>query len=291
MTINDEEIKKAKIEWYSRKKCVENYYSDRFIESLGRIRDDVQKKIVLNNVHGKVLDAGCGPGRFTFLIAKKKGIDNVIGIDASTEMLTFATQKMESGNCLKVKFVKGDIQLLPFKENTFDSIVCVHVLFHLPQYSEILKEFVRVLKPGGWVIVQMNSSNHINFFAHNSILKMLIKLIGKEKLQSKNVHPSPNPENPLLDFYNYISLNECQDILKKAGAKKVKKYTCDFPNSIWLTNGLLGSGKWINKLLNIKLIFNLFSFFEVYIFRYLPTSLGPMYFIIAEKNSVKSSES
>jgi len=282
MSSRDDEIKKAKIEWYSRKECVQNYYSDRFIEPLGRIRDDVEKKIVLKNVYGKVLDAGCGPGRFTLPTTKQKRVSHVIGIDISTEMLKFAKKKAAQEKITNIEFVKGDIQFLPFKNNTFDSVISVHVLFHLPQYAEIVKEFVRVLKPGGRLIVDMDNGDHPVFLKNNLIIQTLATLIGKDRIKSKNITP-PNPENPYLDFYAQVSLDECRDVLKEAGAKLIAKYTFDFYNSIWLTNGLFGSGKWINKLLSIKLIFKLFSFLEVYIFRYLPTSLSSRYFIIAEK--------
>ncbi|UCH72353.1 MAG: hypothetical protein JSW62_02050, partial [Thermoplasmatales archaeon] len=56
-------IKDAKIARYSQKKTVEEYYSERFNEPIGLIRDVVEKKIVLDNAFGKVLDGGCGPGR------------------------------------------------------------------------------------------------------------------------------------------------------------------------------------------------------------------------------------
>ncbi len=282
MSSRDDEIKKAKIEWYSRKKCVQNYYSDRFVEPLGRIRDDVEKRIVLKNVYGKVLDAGCGPGRFALPIAKQKKGYYVIGIDTSSEMLKFARKTAKQERITNIEFIKGDIQFLPFKDNTFDSVVSVHVLFHLPQYAEILKEFIRVLKPHGRIIVDVDSGDHPDFLTKNLLIQTLATLIGKDKIKSNNITPQ-NPENPDLDFYAQIPLNECRNILEKAGAKLITKYTFDFPNSIWLTNSLFGSGKWINKLLSIKLIFKLFSFLEVYIFRYLPTSLSPRYFIIAEK--------
>jgi len=51
--------------------------------------------------------------------------------------------------------VKADICDLPFKENQFDVILCNHVLEHIPNDKKAMKELFRVLKPGGWAILQV----------------------------------------------------------------------------------------------------------------------------------------
>ncbi len=51
--------------------------------------------------------------------------------------------------------IHGDITNLPFKENTFDCILCNHVLEHIENDSLAMKELFRVMKPGGYGIVQV----------------------------------------------------------------------------------------------------------------------------------------
>ncbi len=51
--------------------------------------------------------------------------------------------------------VKADICALPFKDNSFDVILCNHVLEHIPEDSKALSELYRVLKPSGWGIFQI----------------------------------------------------------------------------------------------------------------------------------------
>jgi len=51
--------------------------------------------------------------------------------------------------------VKADICDLPFKENQFDVILCNHVLEHIPNDKKAMQELFRVLKPGGWAILQV----------------------------------------------------------------------------------------------------------------------------------------
>lgn len=50
--------------------------------------------------------------------------------------------------------VKMDIHAIPFPDNTFDVIFCNHVLEHVDDYPQAIRELRRVLKPGGWGIVQ-----------------------------------------------------------------------------------------------------------------------------------------
>lgn len=51
--------------------------------------------------------------------------------------------------------VKADICDLPFKENQFDVILCNHVLEHIPNDKKAMQELFRVLKSGGWAILQV----------------------------------------------------------------------------------------------------------------------------------------
>src|SRR6056297_890629 len=51
--------------------------------------------------------------------------------------------------------IKADICNLPFKDDSFDVILCNHVLEHIPNDTQAIKELYRVLKPGGWGIFQI----------------------------------------------------------------------------------------------------------------------------------------
>ena len=51
--------------------------------------------------------------------------------------------------------VKADLCKLPFEDNSFDVILCNHVLEHIPDHKTAMKELYRVMKPGGWGIFQI----------------------------------------------------------------------------------------------------------------------------------------
>jgi len=51
--------------------------------------------------------------------------------------------------------VKGDLTALPFATHSFDALLCVHVLEHIPDDRTAIQELYRVLKPAGWAIIQV----------------------------------------------------------------------------------------------------------------------------------------
>jgi len=78
--------------------------------------------------------------------------------------------------------VKADICDLPFKDNTYDFIMCNHVLEHIPDDTKAMQEIYRVLKPGGTAILQIPQDlNRQTTFEDNSITspKERAKIFGQ----------------------------------------------------------------------------------------------------------------
>lgn len=113
----------------------------------------------------KILDAGCGAG-FTSRLIARKGAD-VWGCDRSQSMIDKAKDE-EAKNHLGINFTKADIaEGLPYEDNFFDIVSCIAVLIHdsPEECLSFLKEAFRVLKPSGRVIV---SIMHPDLFMPNS---------------------------------------------------------------------------------------------------------------------------
>ena len=109
-----------------------------------------------------VLDAGCGTGRCSFPIASL-GF-KVIGIDISEKAIEVARQEAEKAK-LSITFQEGDIEALPFEDNTFDIVFCGGVLHHFPDSTKAEKEIYRVLKEKGkFFAYEPNRSNPVTFF-------------------------------------------------------------------------------------------------------------------------------
>ncbi len=78
--------------------------------------------------------------------------------------------------------VKADICNLPFEDNTFDVLLCNHVLEHIPDDTKAMQELYRVLKPGGWGIFQIPQDlNREKTFEDDSITdqKERAKIFGQ----------------------------------------------------------------------------------------------------------------
>ncbi|GGH35012.1 SAM-dependent methyltransferase [Mangrovimonas yunxiaonensis] len=78
--------------------------------------------------------------------------------------------------------VKADICNLPFKDNSYDVILCNHVLEHIPDDTKAMQELYRVMKPGGWGIFQIPQDlNRATTFEDNSITdkKARAKIFGQ----------------------------------------------------------------------------------------------------------------
>lgn len=98
----------------------------------------------------KVLDVGTGPG-FLAMLYEEMGHD-CIGIDFSEEMIQSARMiAREKG--YDTWFVKADAEQLPFDDHSFDVITNRHVIWTLTNPQKAIIEWVRVLKPGGRLII------------------------------------------------------------------------------------------------------------------------------------------
>lgn len=97
----------------------------------------------------RILDVGCGTGRWSFRLAAAGAV--VTGIDFSTGMLDKALAKPGAAD---VRFVQHDLaKALPFADNAFDGIVCCLVLEHVAELGPVLAEMKRVCRPDGFIVI------------------------------------------------------------------------------------------------------------------------------------------
>jgi ubiquinone/menaquinone biosynthesis C-methylase UbiE len=106
-----------------------------------RVKMDVMRSMLRPSPHDRVLDIGCGNGRFVFFNRERCG--ELVGIDAGAH---FAPEAMA-----RVDLTRGDIRLLPFADASFDKAYSLDVLEHLTEegVERMLAEARRVLRPGG----------------------------------------------------------------------------------------------------------------------------------------------
>lgn len=121
------------------------YNSRRHVWSNRRELDEFASRLPRG---GRVLDVGCGPG-YAVKLLTRKGF-RVTGIDVSREMLELARKKVP-----KATFLRQDMRKLDFPPRSFDGIVCLYSIIHVPRHNheQILFKFRELLKEGGILLL------------------------------------------------------------------------------------------------------------------------------------------
>jgi ubiquinone/menaquinone biosynthesis C-methylase UbiE len=109
------------------------------------------------NKHSKVLDIGCGTGRFTLMLSKITGAE-VHAIDPSEEMLNEAMKKDKKKNVI---WGGGTAEHLPFPDKYFDCVYMTFVFHHIKNRNKAVSEMRRVLAPKGKCVIMTTSHGHI----------------------------------------------------------------------------------------------------------------------------------
>jgi len=126
----------------------------------------------------KILDLGCGTGRFANYYAKRG--HNVIGIDFSKEMIRIGKRKYKN-----LKLIHKDMLKIKYKKETFDAICITYSLFHVTKNNakKVIKNSYNWLKPNGILfLVLQEGHGHIYFKEGN--LKAYTKLYTKKEIKT-----------------------------------------------------------------------------------------------------------
>ena len=109
------------------------------------------------NSNSKVLDVGCGTGRFLTSLSSITKC-SLFGLEPSLEMLREAFLK----DCSRrIVWIQGDGQRLPFSNEIFDCVYMTFVLHHIERKDLALQEIYRVLKKGGRCVIVTTSHSQI----------------------------------------------------------------------------------------------------------------------------------
>ncbi|NMA81323.1 demethylmenaquinone methyltransferase / 2-methoxy-6-polyprenyl-1,4-benzoquinol methylase [Jeotgalicoccus aerolatus] len=166
----------------------------------------------------KVLDLCCGTGDWTIQLAENQEAE-ITGLDFSENMLKVAAGKTAQFN--NITLTQGDATDLPYDDNTFDIVTIGFGLRNLPDYLSGIKEFYRVLKPGGQLVILETS----------------------------------NPESKLMNFGFKIYFGKIMPVLGEKIAGSGQEYTWLFEStSKFLSKEELKTMMQQNGYINIKVI-------------------------------------
>lgn len=120
----------------------------------------------------KILEAGCGTGNYVVSLTKMG--HNVIGIELDNKRVKIAKEYMKKYGINEENIIQGDLQDLPFSDNSFDAIFSHGVIEHIHNHEKAVNELYRVLKPGGYALITVPS--RISSF---TISKITLQIIDK----------------------------------------------------------------------------------------------------------------
>lgn len=198
-------------------------------------RDEIDEAIKqaqgigLNN-YRLALDFGCGVGRLSQALSV--WFDEVYGIDISSSMIQAANQfNVFEKKCRYILNTKPNLEL--FDDNTFDFIYSNITLQHMkPVFSiKYIKEFIRVLRPGGILIFQVPSHRRFNPKIDNQLKKVIHYI--KYFLPTPIVNWLNNAigswrGRPIMEFYA-IRKQGVEKLISQSGGKLIE--TCLYPDN------------------------------------------------------------
>tara|TARA_R110001599_G_scaffold253388_1_gene453631 strand:- start:672 stop:1373 length:702 start_codon:yes stop_codon:yes gene_type:complete len=164
--------------------------------------------------YSKILDLGCGNGR-------NMTYENMIftGYDSSEEFIQICKSR-------GLDAVEGDMCNLPFETNSFDHIICIASFHHLitPERREkALEEMVRILKPGGKILLSVWSKTQPQktkrVFNYGNVL-----VPWKSREGGRN--------QSYFRYYYIFKLEELEELFKSAKLK-IENYVWDYGNEIF----------------------------------------------------------
>jgi ubiquinone/menaquinone biosynthesis C-methylase UbiE len=106
-----------------------------------------------------ILEAGCGSGFGLHLIQKEFNPLSLYGFDILPEQVLKAKKRN-----LSAQISIGDVTSINYPAMKFDMVFIFTVLHHIPEYPKALKEISRVLKPGGYLLIDELNKRLIDFF-------------------------------------------------------------------------------------------------------------------------------
>ena len=162
-----------------------NYYKD--YDYISNRKTDLNSKSIRfiidhldENKDIRIADIGCGDG-YVLHHLQKHGFNNIIGVDIA--------QKSAYEN---IEIINGNIEHLPFQDNSFDVVICNHTLEHVMNLEKAVQELKRIAKKKLIITIPRQKyykytfDLHLHFFPQISYLLKIIDL-PEEQLHYKNI--------------------------------------------------------------------------------------------------------
>jgi ubiquinone/menaquinone biosynthesis C-methylase UbiE len=157
-----------------------------------------------------------------------------VGIDISADLLRRFNERVPGGTA-----VAADAAELPMLAGTADFLFCTETLEHLADPAAAVAEFVRVLRPGGRLMIQSPNAHRIRNLNLFHLATLLASVLTDRVLQKKTVHA--NTWHTASTYHWDFSAQDCRRILRAAGGRTVRLSSSTFFCPAFLLRGDPGS--------------------------------------------------
>ncbi len=181
-----------------------------------------------------VLDVACGSGMGSDLM-RRQGAKNCVGMDLSLDAVSFATHRYP-----RCSFAACDAVRLAARTGSFDCVVSLETLEHLPDPEEFVAQCARALRPGGRFIVSTPNRPvyrwldpnpfHIREFSREELLELLGRHFAACELYGQNWHFYPTfvARRTLMHWLSVLGLKEpLKRLLKPQGSMPTTRVDFD----------------------------------------------------------------
>ncbi|MFN0135331.1 MAG: class I SAM-dependent methyltransferase [Phycisphaerae bacterium] len=149
----------------------------------------------------RMLDVGCGTGSLLSIMAREPLAEALIGLDYSEEMTRRAAAKFAGApNPSRMIALRGDAERLPLANASVDVVTCCNSFHHYPNQPVAVREFRRVLRPGGMLVL-------IDGFRDNVIGWLIFDLVVASV--ERDVHHAPwSAVRSMIEQAGFASLRQ-----------------------------------------------------------------------------------
>ncbi len=141
------------------------------------------RKSAVQGLHGKVLDVACGTGDMAVELLRQGC--SVTGVDLSKEMMAIAKRKAP-----QAEYRLADVERLPFGDASFDAVTCAFGVRNFVHLEQGLSEMLRVLKPGGRMVILELATPDISLIRpfYNLYTRRIIPWLGQRLAGSREAY-------------------------------------------------------------------------------------------------------
>ncbi len=201
---------------------------DTVARSFARFTDTVTRSLAESTVrfarltpNARVLDVGTGSGIVALEAARAAAQGRVVGLDLSEGLLEVAREKANAMGGGRISLVRADAEMVPFAEASFDRVVSLYALLHFPHPDRAMAEMVRVLKPGGWLVIGIGSKPPLS--SMNGWVNRLGRLSDPVRLATGRLRVAPAHLDAIVERHIPEMLDPEETGLAQLGGARAAK--------------------------------------------------------------------